>query len=72
MTEYHEYYAPPLPDTLEDALREIKRLRKEVFRARQNWAKQVEEREKDRRAAKGNIKALTKQLNALKGKEKNE
>ena len=68
MMEYHEYFAAPLPDTLEDALREIKRLRKEVFKARQNWAKQVEEREKDRRAARGNVKSLAEQLKTLKEK----
>lgn len=49
---------PPLPVSLDDAYREITYLRKQLFRARQDFAGQVVEREKDRRAARGNIKAV--------------
>lgn len=57
----------PLPVSLEDAHREIVYLRKQVFRARQDFAKQVVEREKDKRAARGNIKAVAEQNAELRG-----
>lgn len=49
---------PPLPATLDEAHREIIYLKQQLHRARSDFAGQVVEREKDRRAARGNIKAV--------------
>ena len=59
---------PPLPVTLEESHREITYLRLQVYSARQDLAKQVEEREKDRRAARGNIKFLAAENKELRDK----
>jgi hypothetical protein len=56
----------PLPNTLEEAIREINYLRLQVYLARFNLANQIVEREKDRRAARGNIRVLADQLKELK------
>lgn len=47
---------PPLPVTLEEAHREIRYLQRKLYIERQQLATNVVEREKDRRAAKGNIR----------------
>lgn len=49
---------PPLPVTLEEAHREIQYLRGQVYWARERLANQIVEREKDRRAARGNHQAV--------------
>ena len=49
---------PPLPDTLEKCHEEIIYLKDQLYRARQQFAQQVVERQKDGRALKGNIKAV--------------
>lgn len=72
MYSFSSELLPPLPVTLDEAHREIRYLQYQLYLTRQNTAKQVEEREKDRRAARGNIKALAEELNALKGKNKND
>jgi len=59
----------PLPNTLEEAIREINYLRIQVYLARLNLANQIVEREKDRRAARGNIRVLADQLKELKNEK---
>lgn len=59
----------PLPNTLEEAIREINYLRLQVYLARLNLANQIVEREKDRRAARGNIRALADKLKELQNEK---
>lgn len=49
---------PPLPDTIDECHREIIYLKDQLHRARQQFAQQVVERQKDGRAMKGNIKSV--------------
>ncbi len=63
---------PPLPVTLEEAHREIQYLRGEVYFARERLAKSIVEREKDRRAARGNIKALSEENRTLREQIEND
>lgn len=62
---------PPLPVTLEESHKEIRYLQRQLFLSRQNLAKQIEEREKDRRAARGNIRALSEELKVVREALKN-
>lgn len=62
---------PPLPVTLEKSHEEIRYLQRQLFLSRQNLAKQIEEREKDRRAARGNIRALSEELKVVREALKN-
>lgn len=57
---------PPLPVTLEDAHREIRYLQYQLYKARQAFAQQVVERQKDGRALRGNIKALAEENRKLR------
>lgn len=57
---------PPLPDTIDECHREIIYLKDQLYRARQQFAQQVVERQKDGRAAKGNIKAVAAQNTELR------
>jgi hypothetical protein len=57
---------PPLSVTLEEAHREIRYLQQKLYFANEQLAIQVVEREKDRRAARGNIEALKKLNQQLK------
>ena len=57
---------PPLPGTLEECHREILYLKRELFHARNEWAQQVTERQKERRALKGSIKVLAEETKQLK------
>jgi hypothetical protein len=66
----HPELLPPLPVSLEDAHREIRYLQNQVYFARSQLAKSIEEREKDRRAARGNIQALREENKELREKIK--
>lgn len=57
---------PPLPVTLEEAHKEIRYLQRELYKARQAFAEQVVERQKDGRALRGNIKALAEENRKLR------
>lgn len=58
--------APPLPNTLEDALAEIETLRRIMFQERVRHANLVVKAEKDGRANAGQMKALKKKLEDTK------
>jgi hypothetical protein len=53
---------PPLPVTLEEAHREIRYLQRRLYLERQVLATNIEEREKERRAARGNIRVLADRI----------
>lgn len=57
---------PPLPSNLEDSHREIRYLQYQLYLSREHMAKSIEEREKDRRAARGNINALKQEVKNLR------
>lgn len=61
-----ELLFPPLPVTLEESHKEIRYLQQQVYAARQGVVQQIENREVDRRAAKGNIESLAEENRYLR------
>ena len=59
---------PPPPDTLDECHKEILFLKSQLHKARSDFAQQIVEREKDRRAARGNIKAVAEENAVLRSK----
>lgn len=52
----------PLPNSLEDATKEIMRLRRQLKDTNAKWANAIERRELDTRSLKGNLRAVQKEL----------
>lgn len=56
----------PMPANLEDAIKELRYWRREVFKTRERLANKVEKSEVDQRALRGTIKALNAEIKELK------
>lgn len=56
----------PMPLTLDEALKEIERLRNALIAANERWAAAKLKAEKDRRAARGENAELRRQVEYLK------
>lgn len=66
----HPDIFPPKHVDIDRANQEIRYLQEQVFKAREALAACIIEREKDKRAAKGNIKALSEENQELRNRIK--
>lgn len=68
MTSFSEAAATqaPLPDTLEEAQKEIQRLRMQLIMTNEKWAKNITLRELDRRSMSGTQDALREEIGNLR------